>query len=101
MITSKSADDVVRKESQHIVDVLNSHETRVEQLAREFDSSISEHDAELDKALDIAFTERRTGIRWLLAPSVALAAKPIELLAGGQREQVIEELGRIASGDFS
>jgi hypothetical protein len=72
----------------------------LEQIACDLNVCISEYDTELAGALDSAFQQRSAGIGWLLTPNAALSASPVELLARGERQIVLEELGRISAGDL-
>ena len=72
----------------------------LERIACDLNQCITEADTELAAALDSTFQQRSVAIGWLLTPNVALAASPLELLARGERQLILEELGRISVGDF-
>lgn len=72
-----------------------------EQVAKAMDTFLTEFDAELSNALDQAFDRRAAAIDWLMTPTTAMRARPVELLKSGSRHLVLAELNRIAHGDFA
>lgn len=84
-----------------IVSELRQLDARLRDIASELDVYLIHHDGELSNAVDGAFGNRAVGIDWLLTRTSAFAARPVEMLTSGQRSLVLEELHRIAHGDFS
>lgn len=59
------------------------------------------HESALFEQLLSTFRDERKALEWFATPSVALGChSPLELLASGDRQELIDELVRIEFGDF-